>query len=418
MHTYIRHIAMTLLICLFATSAHAAQISVEPVYQEVFQGENVTINITVYPEGSGVYSASYTLRFNNMLLYATSQVKGPFLTQDGEGSTIYQKGINNTIGEIVYAEGRSGAITGVNGSGVLTTITFQAIGEGGVSSLNLGDLDGELLYSISGSIPTMVNNGSVKVKINETPGFTISGFVEYENGDLVPVPDVGITNLNTSEVFVAETNASSNHYHVSINFTHINSSDVLRFNVSDDSGIVSVFNHTVTQDEMDAGGFVQNFTIPITFSQHICGDVNDDGSVNMADVTTLWYDIADYPYPGAYTISDEWAADVNCDGQINMVDVMVLWYDITDYPTPGVYGVECCPICGDVNDDDAVNMADVTTLWYDIADYPTPGAYTISDEWAADVNCDGQINMVDVMVLWYDITDYPTPGAYEVECCD
>jgi hypothetical protein len=377
MHTYIRHIAMTLLMCLFATSAHAAQISVEPVYQEVFQGENVTINITVSPEGSGVYSASYTLYFNNMLLYATSQTQGPFLTQDGNSSNVWKHEINNTLGKIEYAEGRMGTDVGVNDSGVLAAITFQAVGVEGISPLDISDLDGGLLESTSGRIPTGINNGSVKVKINETPGFTISGFVEYENGDPVPVPDVMITNLNTSEVFIAETNASSNHYHVSINFTHINSSDVLRFNVTDDSGTVSVFNHTVTQDEMDAGGFVQNLTIPITSSQHLCGDVNDDGSVNMADVTMLWYDIADYPTPGAYTISDEWAADVNCDGQINMADVTVLWYDITDYPTPGAYKVECCPICGDVNDDGSVNMADVTMLWYDIADYPTPGAYEV-----------------------------------------
>ena len=260
MHTHIRHIAMTILMCLFATSVHAAQISVEPVYQEVFQGGNVTINITVYPEENGVYGASYTLRFNNMLLYATSQAKGPFLTQDGASSNIYKDEIDNTIGEIIYAETRS-ATAGVTDPGVLTTITFQAIGESGVSSLNLSDLDGALLYSLSGSIPTTVNNGSVNVTINETPGFTISGFVEYDNGDPVLDPDVIITNLNTSEVFIAETNASSNHYHVSINSTHINSSDMLRFNVTD-SGIVSVFNHMVTRDGIDAGGFVRNLTTP------------------------------------------------------------------------------------------------------------------------------------------------------------
>jgi hypothetical protein len=33
----------------------------------------------------------------------------------------------------------------------------------------------------------------------------------------------------------------------------------------------------------------------------------------MADVMILWYDIADYPEPGEWTIANEWAADVNCD---------------------------------------------------------------------------------------------------------
>ena len=74
----------------------------------------------------------------------------------------------------------------------------------------------------------------------------------------------------------------------------------------------------------------------------ICGDVNNDGDVDMTDVMTLWYDIADYPYVDAYTISDAWAADVNCDGDIDMTDVMTLWYDIADYPYVDAYVVNCC----------------------------------------------------------------------------
>jgi len=74
----------------------------------------------------------------------------------------------------------------------------------------------------------------------------------------------------------------------------------------------------------------------------ICGDVNDDGSVNMDDVMTLWYNIANYPTPGASTISNAWSADVNCDGNINMDDVMIIWYTIANYPTPGACEVNCC----------------------------------------------------------------------------
>ena len=262
MSTRIRHIAvLTMLMCLFATSAHAAQISVEPTYPEVFQGENVTINITVYPEGSEVYGASYTLYFNNTLLNATSQTQGPFLTQDSQSSTVWGNVIDNPNGTIEYSESRMGALDGVTGSGVLTTITFQAIGVEGASLLGISDYNGELLYSTTGPILTSVNNGSVK--INETPKFVVSGYVEYDNGDPVPDPDVMITNLNTGEVFVAEANASSNHYQVSTDVTHISSNDVLRFNATDDLGNVTVFDHTVTQDEVAAGGFAQNITLYI-----------------------------------------------------------------------------------------------------------------------------------------------------------
>jgi hypothetical protein len=74
----------------------------------------------------------------------------------------------------------------------------------------------------------------------------------------------------------------------------------------------------------------------------VCGDVTDDGVINMADVMTLWYDYANYPTPGAHEISNEWAADVNCDDRLNMADVMTLWYDYANYPYPGAHEVNCC----------------------------------------------------------------------------
>ncbi|PXF62200.1 MAG: hypothetical protein C4B59_00900 [Candidatus Methanogaster sp.] len=96
----------------------------------------------------------------------------------------------------------------------------------------------------------------------------------------------------------------------------------------------------------DGYGGIDNETVRITVTDEsqgdICGDVNNDGVVNWTDVITLWYDYADHPYPGAYTITNEWAADVNCDGVINMADVMTLWYDVKDYPNAGDYEVNCC----------------------------------------------------------------------------
>ena len=231
---------LTLLICFFATSAQATQISVEPAYQEAFNGDNITVDITVYPEENGIYGASYMLYFNNTIINATSQIQGQFLRQDGQGSNIYLNEINNTLGRIEYAECRLGTWDNVIGPGVLATIEFEVIGEEGVSQLNLSDLEGEMLYSTTGPVTAVINNGSFEVR------------------------------------------------------------------------------------------------------QGICGDVNDDCVVNMADVMTMWYDYADYPTPGAYTTSNEWTADVNCDSIINMADVMTLWYDYADYPTPGAYEVNCC----------------------------------------------------------------------------
>ena len=159
-----RRIAMlTVLICFFAASAHAAQISVEPAYQEVFKGDNITVDIMVYPEESGIYGASYTLYYNNTLLNATSLTQGPFLTQDGQDTNMYADDIYNTLGKIEYAECRFDTWDNVTTPGVLATITFEVIGDNGVSPLNISDLDGELLYSTSGPVLADINNANVEV---------------------------------------------------------------------------------------------------------------------------------------------------------------------------------------------------------------------------------------------------------------
>ena len=234
----IRNITALLIICLFATSVHAAQVYVDPSYREVVKGENFTVDIIVNPDGSEVYGTSYDLYFNTTLLNATLQTKGSFLSQDGAITNLLKNEINNTIGKIRYGEARTGGV-GVFNSGILATITFRAIAEeDGISELRLD-----------------------RVKLSDP--------------DAIPI-----------------------------------STDVSNGNVSVRLGI--------------------------------CGDANDDGVVDMTDVMTVWYDFADYPYSGAYTISNAWAANVNCDEDIDMTDVMTIWYDFADYPYVGAYEVGCC----------------------------------------------------------------------------
>jgi len=249
-------VSLFILICC-VTSIHAAPVvSVEPSYQNVLQGDLFTVNITVNPAGVEVMGAQYDLYFNNTLLKGIEQVRGPFLSQDGTSTMDITNVINNTIGKAEYGEMRTGVEYGVFNPGVLATITFKAM-EPGTCSLNLSNivLSDPLGYEISG---ISVNNGTVEINATH---FNISGFVNYTTGDPVLNPNVTITNLNTSEVFTAETNASSNYYQVLSNFAHISVGHILHFYASDDMGNLTEFDHTVTQAEMDAGGFAQNITI-------------------------------------------------------------------------------------------------------------------------------------------------------------
>ncbi len=162
--------------------------------------------------------------------------------------------------------------------------------------------------------------------------FLIDGWVNCTDGDPVNGPNVTVTNLNTSEVFIAETNASSNYYQIITSSLNVSTGDVLHFNVSNNE-----FDHPVTQGEMDAGGFEQNVTIECG-PAGICGDVDGKNGVTMFDGRQIWmnliYGEEDYP------IADQWAADVDCKNGITMFDGRQIWmnliYGEEDYP------LECC----------------------------------------------------------------------------
>ena len=103
---------------------------------------------------------------------------------------------------------------------------------------------------------------SVLAAAQPSTPFLIFGEVSYCSGDPVNNPNITITNLNTSAVFTAETTATSNYYQV-LNFSgNASAGNVLNFNASDACNVTE-FNHTVTQAEMNSGGFVQNITITL-----------------------------------------------------------------------------------------------------------------------------------------------------------
>jgi len=154
-------IALALALCVFTHVASAAHISVEPECQIVPPGEYFTVNIYIDPKGNETYAAEYKLQFNYTLLNATSQVNGSFLSQDGVSTLEIVNKINNTIGKIEYGETRQYVDYGVNTSGTLATITFEALANG-FCELGLYDV---ILSTPPEpeSIPTNVTNGSVRI---------------------------------------------------------------------------------------------------------------------------------------------------------------------------------------------------------------------------------------------------------------
>ena len=170
--------------------------------------------------------------------------------------------------------------------------------------------------------------------IHPATPFFFYGFVHYNDGSACNGPIVNVTNLNTGAKWHADTISTSNYYQVSTTSWNVSAGSVLNFNVSDNLGNYTEFNHTVTQDEIDNGGFVQNITI-IVAPVGLCGDVDCDGEVTMSDGRQIWMSII----YGAdnYPLNNTWAADVDCDGEVTMSDGRQIWMSI-------IYGADNYPL--------------------------------------------------------------------------
>ena len=113
--------------------------------------------------------------------------------------------------------------------------------------------------------PNMMTTDSYSFTIMElepSTSFFISGWVNYDNGD--PVNDllVNVTNLNTSEIYEVKTMTTSNYYQVLTCSDNVSIGDVLHFYASAET--TTEFDYTVTDADMNRGGFEQNITIEKT----------------------------------------------------------------------------------------------------------------------------------------------------------
>ena len=279
-----------------------------PASLETGKVANVTLGV-VAPWGGEAWGEYTSYLFFNGIKLGTGVYHGYYETYD------------ETIGGITMHIGSTNAQVGVN----VTDVTAYYM-NGSDNVVGQAD-DGDNMMPAGAFL-------IVTYKIPPTPPkpFVIYGWVNYSNGTAVLGPNVTITNLNTSEVFTAETSPTSNYYQVLTTSYNISAGDVLHFNVSDTN--TTEFNHTVTQDEIDNGGFMQNITI-IAAPVGLCGDVDCDGKVTMGDGRQIWMNII----YGAdeYPLNNTWAADVDCDGKVTMGDGRQIWMNI-------IYGADEYPL--------------------------------------------------------------------------
>jgi len=155
-------IALASLLLPFPVMGSLATVSIQPRISKVWgTDETFTINLTV-ADATNLYGWEIKLYYDPSILNGTSVIEGPFLKN--AGPTFFNFTINNdhnaTHGRVKVFNTLLGEIPGVNGTGVLLTITFQTRSLG-ISPL---DLEETILADINGnSMPHMVVDGAVEV---------------------------------------------------------------------------------------------------------------------------------------------------------------------------------------------------------------------------------------------------------------
>ena len=155
-------------------------IAVDPKRTLTQPQDQFDVNITFDPNGRGIFGVQYTLKYDNAVLKAESQVTRDFFGNNNTVVVISK--IDQAKGEVTYSE------TLLNGSsepciktkGTLTTIQFTAIGEpNSTSKLNFTDViivDCDKEKTDSG-----LENGTVHIFDNRPPEITCVNSTHEKN---------------------------------------------------------------------------------------------------------------------------------------------------------------------------------------------------------------------------------------------
>lgn len=112
-----------------APSLLATTMSIQPSASAVTAGQVFTLSVEI-SGATDLYGYQFDLGFNPAVLAATSVTEGTFLATGGP--TIFLPGTIDNVGGTIAnnADILNGAVSGVNGSGDLLDITFQALAAG------------------------------------------------------------------------------------------------------------------------------------------------------------------------------------------------------------------------------------------------------------------------------------------------
>jgi len=314
----------------YRVSAVSTTMAVDPSLSVANVGDTITVNVTV-TNIANFTSWQLNLYYLNTVLNCTGAVEGPFLKTGG--GTFFGKTIannyNSTYGSILAYSTLLG-ITTVNGSGVILTVTFKAIG-GGNTALTLAN----------------TQLGDEKIPPQSIPHVDVSGAVNVAGAS----PDIAVTNVTPSKTVVGRnfavnftvTLANLGGYAETFNTTLYANLTALgapfsttllvgssaNFTVTWNTTGYAYGNYTVTAYAVPVSGDVNpannNFTIsPIAVT--IIGDINGDFKVSLIDLVFLANAYGTTPASGGIPgVAHAWNPNADIDGN-NVVGLTDLVY--------------------------------------------------------------------------------------------
>jgi len=139
-----------------AAQKPSARVHFTPSQQETTPGASFTVALTL-EGGTDVAAAPLQIQFDPKVLSLNDVVRGDFLSSDGQ-QVVFTKKIDNA-GSATIQLNRMPGTPGVNGSGVLVTLNFQAVGKG-ASTVSVANL------MVRGSQGQVLATGSPQLTVN------------------------------------------------------------------------------------------------------------------------------------------------------------------------------------------------------------------------------------------------------------
>jgi hypothetical protein len=281
------------------------------------EGASETVPITIEDATDAVSSASVKLWFDPAVVNVTEITQGDFpgaftpnmfFTADGWVKVVVDVGAHPSL-------------TGDNI--VIAYITLKAEGMEGVSCPL--DLEVQTLLNDSlAAIPFTPVNGTFTIR--ETTPPTIE-FVEPptpENNSINTTGNVTITVTVTDPSGVSTVRLNWNGENETMWLTGEATWSINKTDLSLGNYTYKVY----ANDTYNNWGESEIRVVTVSAEAGLKGDVNDDGFVNVGDVTYLARYLAEWP---GYTTTTE-AADVNDDGFVNVGDVTYLARYLAEWP--------------------------------------------------------------------------------------